>query len=69
MTRDSDIDLLIVEREPGNRIEESVKIRGALGDVGYPIDVIVITAERFEESKNVIGGILLPAHKYGQVLL
>lgn len=68
MTRDSDIDLLVVAPAPGNTREESVKIRRALGEVGYPIDVIVISTERFEETKNIFGGIAYPAHKYGRVL-
>jgi predicted nucleotidyltransferase len=68
MTRDSDIDLLVVEPAPENTRKESVKIRRALGDVGYPIDVLVISTERFEETKNIIGGIAYPAHKYGRLL-
>lgn len=68
MTRDSDIDLLIVEPSPANTREESVRIRRALGDVGYPVDVIVIATERFEETKGIIGGIAYPAHRYGRVL-
>jgi predicted nucleotidyltransferase len=68
MTRDSDIDLLVVEPEPENTRAESIRIRHALGDIGYPLDVIVIASERFEETKGIIGGIAYPAHKYGQVL-
>lgn len=68
MTRDRDIDILVVEPNPGDRRAESVKIRRALGEVGYPIDLIVITRERFEESENVIGGIAYPAKKYHHVL-
>jgi predicted nucleotidyltransferase len=68
MTGDSDIDLLVVEPSPLNTREESVKIRSAIGDVDYPVDVIVIQTERFEATKNIIGGIAYPAHKYGRVL-
>jgi predicted nucleotidyltransferase len=68
MTKDSDIDLLILDPAPGNRREESVRIRGAIGDVRFPVDVIVIATERFEATKNIIGGIAHPAHKYGRVL-
>jgi len=68
MTRDSDIDLLVVEPQPGNPRDASVKIRRALGEVGYPVDVIVISTERFEETKNIFGGIAYPAHKFGRVL-
>ncbi len=68
MTRDSDIDLLVVEPAPASRHEESVSIRSAIGDIGYPVDVVVITTERFEATKNIFGGIAYPAHKYGTVL-
>ncbi len=68
MTRDSDIDLLVVEPEPANARDRSVKIRRALGDVQYPVDVVVISSERFEQTKNIIGGIAYPANKYGRVL-
>ncbi len=68
MTRDSDIDLLVVEPEPENTRVESIRIRRALGDIGYPLDVIVIASERFEETKGIIGGIAYPAHRYGRVL-
>ena len=57
MTSDSDIDLLIVEPDPANRHEECVKIRSAIGDVPFPVDVIVIRTERFEAAKNIFGGI------------
>ena len=68
MTKDSDIDLLIVERSPINTHERSVEIRRALGNIGYPIDVIVMRTERFERTKSIIGGIAYPATKYGRVL-
>ena len=68
MTNDSDIDLLVIEPEPANTRDESVKLRRALGEVGYPVDLIVISTERFEETKDIIGGIAYPAHKYGRVL-
>jgi predicted nucleotidyltransferase len=68
MTKDSDIDLLIVERAPGNRHAESVAIADAIGDIAYPVDVKVIASERFEATKRIVGGIAYPAYKYGRVL-
>ncbi len=68
MTTDSDIDLLIVEPAPKNRHEESVAIVDAIGDVQFPVDVKIIASDRFEATKNIIGGIAYPAHKYGRVL-
>jgi predicted nucleotidyltransferase len=68
MTKDSDIDLLIVGPPPKNRHEASVQIRDAIGNVKLPVDVILIATERFESTKNIIGGIAYPAHRYGRVL-
>jgi len=68
MTRDSDIDLLIVDPDPGDRHKEGVRLRQILRGLGYPFDIIVISTEWFEESKNVIGGIAYPANKYGKVI-
>ena len=68
MTRDSDIDLLVIAAEPGNQRKESTRLRKMLGGLGYPFDVIVISTEWFEESKDVIGGIAYPADKYGKVI-
>ena len=68
MTKDSDLDILVVEPQPGDTRDRSVKIRRALGDVRYPVDVIVMSSERFEATKNLIGGIAYPACKYGYAL-
>jgi predicted nucleotidyltransferase len=68
MTHDSDIDLLIVEPDPGDPRKESVRIDAMLGGLGHPFDVRVISSEWYEASKKVIGGIAYPAHKYGRVI-
>ncbi len=68
MTRDSDIDLLITEPDPGDTRQKSVQISATLRDLGYGFDVIVMREERFQETKDVIGGIAYPANKYGKVI-
>jgi predicted nucleotidyltransferase len=68
MTADSDLDLLVVERQVANTRQESIRLRAALEDVPLPIDLIIVSRERFEETKDVIGGMAYPAHKYGRVL-
>ena len=68
MTKDSDIDLLVVAPAPKNRHEERLRIAEAIGDIEYPVDVIIIASERFEATKDIVGGIAYPAHKYGRVL-
>ncbi|MCL5279517.1 MAG: nucleotidyltransferase domain-containing protein [Planctomycetes bacterium] len=68
MNKDSDIDLLVLESAPGNTREESVRIHQAMRGLGDPFDIIVMAVERFEESKEIIGGIAYPVHKYGKVI-
>jgi len=67
-TADSDLDLLVVIDGVTDTRRESVRLRDVLGDVGMPVDVIVMSTARFEETKDVIGGIAYPAHKYGRVI-
>ncbi len=68
MTRDSDIDILVVERNPGDKRRKSVKIDETLSGLGYPFDIIVISTDWFEVTKNIVGGIAFPANKYGGIL-
>lgn len=68
MTRNSDIDLLVLDSTHGNTREKSVSLNRALRGMGYPFDIIVMDTERFDESKDVIGGIAYPANKYGKVI-
>jgi len=68
MTRDSDVDLLIVEPDTSDQRNEYVRIIKALWDIRYPFDVLFIDARWFEESKDIIGGIAYPANKYGKVI-
>ena len=68
MTRDSDIDLLVVEPAIPDRQSEYKRIRRALWDIDYPFDIILITTQWFDETKNVVGGIAYPANKYGKVI-
>ena len=57
-----------MERSPASTHERSVEIRRALGNVGYPLDVVVMPTEHFERTKKIIGGLAYPASKYGRVL-
>lgn len=67
-TTDSDLDLLVLFDDVADARRESVRLRTALGEFGMPIDVVVMSTERFEETKHVIGGLAYPAHKYGKVI-
>ena len=68
MTADSDLDLLILEKSPENTRKESILLRKALRGMGYPFDIIVMSTQRFEETKDIFGGIAWPANKYGKTI-
>ena len=50
MTRDSDIDLLVLQRPPSDPREERLRIRKVLRGLGLSFDIIVMATDRFEES-------------------
>jgi uncharacterized protein len=68
MTADSDVDLLVVEPAARDPRKRSVVIGDALRGLGLPFDVIVMPRERFEETKDLIGGIAYPASRTGRVI-
>jgi len=68
MTPDSDIDLLVIERDFTNQRHENIRLRSVLRDLDIPVDVFVMTPERFAETKDVFGGLAYPANKYGKVI-
>ncbi|HET6428365.1 MAG TPA: nucleotidyltransferase domain-containing protein [Phycisphaerae bacterium] len=68
MTPDSDVDLLIVEPDVSDQRSEYVLIIKSLWDIEYPFDILFIRTEWFEQSKDVVGGLAYPAHKYGKVI-
>jgi len=67
-TKDSDLDILVVLDTALPPWERSATLRQAVGTVGVPIDIFVLTPDEFEETKEVIGGIAYAPAKYGQVV-
>jgi predicted nucleotidyltransferase len=65
---DSDVDLLVVMKVKGNRLEKEVKIHLALHDFLVPMDILVTTPEDFAWRKDVVGSIEWPAVREGKVL-
>ena len=56
-TRDSDLDFLVITSQPITRREEQERLRGSFDDVPIPVQVMTISKEEFEETRDVIGGI------------
>ena len=68
MTPDSDVDLLVVLDEVNEPHAQAVSVRNALAGLPFSFDVIVMTRERFEETRGVIGGVAWPAARHGKVI-
>jgi uncharacterized protein len=66
---DSDLDLLVIEPDLKSRRAEFVRLREALGDLGVPIDLVVIGAEYAEQRSEVPGSMVNEALERGRVLL
>lgn len=64
-TADSDLDLLVVTERPVSREERLLWARSLFQDVPLPVQVITISRQEYEETRDVIGGIAYPAAKYG----
>ncbi len=68
MTADSDIDVLVLKYHIEDHWTEWQAADDALRGLGIPVDVILMTTARFQETKEVIGGISYPADKQGRVI-
>ena len=67
-TADSDLDLLVVTERSLSRAERLERTQGLFRDMPLHIQVITISRQEFEETRDVIGGIAYPAAKYGKVI-
>ena len=66
---DSDLDLLVIEPEVKSRRAEFVRLREALGDLGVPIDLVVLSAEYADKRAHVHGTMVNEAMRGGRVLV
>ena len=65
---DSDIDLLVIEREVTARRKESAKIRHALRPLRVPVDVLVFSIDEVKRYGDIMGTVLYPALREGKVV-
>jgi uncharacterized protein len=66
---DSDLDLLVIEPKLVKRRQESARLRQALGDLGVPINLVVITKSHAEEWGHFEGTFLNDALSDGRSLV
>lgn len=65
---DSDVDLLVVERNVENRFQENVRLARLAGELRVPADVVVVSEAQLEEWGSVPGTMLHDALAEGRVL-
>ena len=66
-TRDSDVDLLVIMETVEKPLHAAARISAGI-DHPFPLDVLAMSPEEFEETKAVVGGLAYPAHRWGKVL-
>jgi predicted nucleotidyltransferase len=64
----SDVDLLVVMRFSGSKLEKQIEIRLALSSIKIPKDIVVTTPEDFRRRKEIPGTSEQAAAREGKVL-
>lgn len=64
-TDESDIDILIVEKEVKSKMEEKRKIRKSLSGIDIPKDILVVSEEEFNFYKKEFGSVIKEAYNKG----
>lgn len=68
LTHDSDLDFLVIERDVENRVAEAVRLRDAVGRIGWPVDVIVMDEDLAERRAKVRGTMVNHALREGRIV-
>ena len=67
-TEESDVDLLVIERNVSDKLGEMVRLRRLLRPLRIPVDVLVYSEEEVREWGHLPGTALYWALKQGKVL-
>jgi len=66
--RDSDLDLVVIEREVPNRMAEMIRLERALRGMALPTDILVISERDFKKWAETPGSVYYEAKRDGKVL-
>ena len=67
-SEDSDLDFLVVEKELKARRMEMVRLRRILSPLRMPVDIIVVSANAFEDWADTPGTVIYEAASEGRVM-
>jgi uncharacterized protein len=65
---DSDLDFLVIERSVEDRIAEAIHLRRALGDIGVPVDIVVLDEALAARRARVPGTMVHNALRDGRII-
>ncbi len=66
--RDSDLDILVVERQVKDRVAEMARLNRALGFLRLPIDLLLVSQEKFDYWSDTPGNVYYRAKREGKVI-
>lgn len=68
ISRNSDLDILVVEKNVPNRLSETVRLRRALRPLRMSIDLLVVSQNTFDYWSDTPGTVYFEAASEGKVL-
>ncbi len=67
-TDDSDVDVLVVEQHVADRMAEMVRLSRLVRTLKMPVDLLVVSEEKFQYWRDTPGNVYFEAAAEGQVL-
>lgn len=67
-TEDSDFDLMVVEDQPVDRYREMVRLRGLLRSFRVPLDLVVVSEDKYQYWRDTPGNVYYEAATKGVTL-
>jgi predicted nucleotidyltransferase len=65
---DSDVDIMVVESGPPDRVKEMVRLNRLLRPLGIPLDLLVVSKEKFDYWRDTPGNVYFEAAAEGKTL-
>ena len=65
---DSDVDLMVVEENPSDRLMEMVRLNRMLRRLEVAVDLLVVSEEKFTHWRDTPGNVYFEASSEGRVL-
>jgi predicted nucleotidyltransferase len=65
---DSDIDIMVVETDVRDRVKEMVRLDRVVRSIGIPVDLLVVSKEKFDYWRDTPGNVYFEAAAEGRTL-